>query len=211
MQKGDDAQVPGGPGDHGEDPRVLRVAGGAGEGPRHVAAHQADRGGARPGRRAVSDYAQTLAKRPGTPAFRSLALRGRSGTGPVDPSWSAVRIGLYAEHLEAWRRYFPPAQMLFVSGEALVREPAAEVGRVQDFLGLAREVGEGNFYFNRTKGFPCLVKEGGGDGGRPHCLGKTKGRAHPEIHPRTLQTLRRFYAPHNRKFYRMTGHDFGWD
>ena len=43
------------------------------------------------------------------------------------------------------------------------------------------------------------------------CLGKTKGRPHPEIDAQVLRQLRDFYRPFNRKFYQMTGHDFGWD
>ena len=54
-------------------------------------------------------------------------------------------------------------QMLFVSGERLVRDPAGELGRVQDFLGLKRIISDKHFYFNQTKGFPCLKKaEGSG-------------------------------------------------
>lgn len=56
--------------------------------------------------RAISDYAQTLSKTPGLPSFRALAFR--HGLGPVDTAWSAVRIGLYAQHLDNWLRYFPP-------------------------------------------------------------------------------------------------------
>ncbi|XP_036408090.1 heparan sulfate glucosamine 3-O-sulfotransferase 3B1-like isoform X1 [Megalops cyprinoides] len=157
--------------------------------------------------RAVSDYTQTLSKRPDIPAFESLVFRNRSA-GAVDASWSAVRIGLYALHLERWLRFFPPEQVLLVSGERLIRDPAGEMGRVQSFLGLRPVVTETHFYFNRTKGFPCLRKEGGG---KPHCLGKTKGRTHPSIDPWVLQRLRDFYRPFNMKFYQMTGQDFGWD
>ncbi|MXQ89432.1 hypothetical protein E5288_WYG000896 [Bos mutus] len=158
--------------------------------------------------RAVSDYTQTLSKRPDIPSFESLAFRNRSA-GLVDRSWSAIQIGLYAEHLERWLRHFPARQMLFVSGERLVRDPAGELGRVQDFLGLKRIISDKHFYFNQTKGFPCLKKAEGS--GRPHCLGKTKGRPHPEIDAQVLRQLRDFYRPFNRKFYQMTGHDFGWD
>ncbi|XP_057716509.1 heparan sulfate glucosamine 3-O-sulfotransferase 6-like [Corythoichthys intestinalis] len=158
--------------------------------------------------RAVSDYAQTLSKDPGLPSFQSLALRNAS-TGPVDTSWSAVRIGLYARHLENWLRYFPLSQFLFVCGERLVSDPAGEMGRVQDFLGLKRAVSEKHFYFNRTKGFPCLKKPEGS--GRPRCLGKSKGRPHPRIPQEVLQKLRDFYKPYNRRFYQMSGRDFGWD
>lgn len=157
--------------------------------------------------RAISDYAQTLSKTPGLPSFRALAFR--HGLGPVDTAWSAVRIGLYAQHLDNWLRYFPLSHFLFVSGERLVSDPAGEVGRVQDFLGLKRVVTDKHFYFNATKGFPCLKKAQGS--GHPRCLGKSKGRPHPRVPEAVVQRLRDFYRPFNRKFYQMTGQDFGWD
>ncbi|XP_059125378.1 heparan sulfate glucosamine 3-O-sulfotransferase 3A1 [Peromyscus eremicus] len=158
--------------------------------------------------RAISDYTQTLSKRPDIPSFESLTFRNRSA-GLIDTSWSAIQIGLYAKHLEPWLRHFPLGQMLFVSGERLVSDPAGELRRVQDFLGLKRIITDKHFYFNQTKGFPCLKKAEGS--GKPHCLGKTKGRAHPAIAREVLRQLRDFYRPFNRKFYQMTGRDFGWD
>ncbi|XP_023444816.2 heparan sulfate glucosamine 3-O-sulfotransferase 6 [Dasypus novemcinctus] len=157
--------------------------------------------------RAISDYAQMLSKTPGLPSFRTLAFR--RGLGPVDTAWSAVRIGLYALHLDGWLRYFPLSRFLFVSGERLVSDPAGEVGHVQDFLGLRRVVTDKHFYFNATKGFPCLKKAPGR--GRPRCLGKSKGRPHPRVPQAVVRRLRDFYRPFNRRFYQMTGQDFGWD
>nr|CAH7744516.1 unnamed protein product [Callosobruchus chinensis] len=98
--------------------------------------------------------------------------------------------------------------LLFVSGERLVVDPAVELKRVQDFLGLKRVVTEKHFYFNTTKGFPCLFKSEGHSA--PHCLGKTKGRNHPYVNPSVLQRLRDFYRPFNNHFYQMTGINFGW-
>uniref|UniRef100_A0A3Q0STJ9 Sulfotransferase n=1 Tax=Amphilophus citrinellus TaxID=61819 RepID=A0A3Q0STJ9_AMPCI len=158
--------------------------------------------------RAVSDYTQTLSKNPGLPSFQSLALKN-SSTGLIDTTWSAVRIGLYAKHLENWLQYFPLSHFLFVSGERLVSDPAGEMGRVQDFLGLKRVVSDKHFYFNQTKGFPCLKKPEGSS--RPRCLGKSKGRPHPQISSEVLQRLRDFYRPFNHRFYQMSGQDFGWD
>ncbi|RVE69465.1 hypothetical protein OJAV_G00078200 [Oryzias javanicus] len=158
--------------------------------------------------RAVSDYTQTLSKNPGLPSFQSLALKNAT-TGLIDTSWSAVRIGLYAKHLESWLQYFPLSQFLFVSGERLVSDPAGEMGRVQDFLGLKRVISDKHFYFNQTKGFPCLKKPEGSS--RPRCLGKSKGRPHPDIHSDVLQRLRDFYRPFNQRFYQLSGQDFGWD
>ncbi|KAF7204711.1 heparan sulfate glucosamine 3-O-sulfotransferase 3B1 [Nothobranchius furzeri] len=158
--------------------------------------------------RAVSDYTQTLSKSPGLPSFQSLTFHNAT-TGLIDTSWSAVRIGIYAKHLENWLRYFPLSRFLFVSGEQLVTDPAGEMGRVQDFLGLKRVVTDKHFYFNQTKGFPCLKKPEGSS--RPRCLGKSKGRPHPQIPGEVLLKLRDFYRPFNLKFYQMTGHNFGWN
>uniref|UniRef100_A0A8C9WA13 Sulfotransferase n=1 Tax=Scleropages formosus TaxID=113540 RepID=A0A8C9WA13_SCLFO len=83
------------------------------------------------------------------------------------------------------------------------------LGRVQDFLGLKRIITDKHFYFNQTKGFPCLKKAEGSS--KPHCLGKTKGRTHPNIDPEVVRRLRDFYRPFNMKFYQMTGRVFGWD
>ncbi|KAK1802889.1 hypothetical protein P4O66_021425 [Electrophorus voltai] len=158
--------------------------------------------------RAISDYTQTLSKSPSLPSFQDLVFRN-SSTGLIDTAWSAVRIGIYAKHLENWLRFFPLSRLLFVSGERLVTDPAGEMGHVQDFLGLKRVVTNKHFYFNQTKGFPCLKKPEGGS--RPRCLGKSKGRAHPHIPAEVLLRLRDFYRPFNLKFYQMTGQDFGWE
>jgi len=158
--------------------------------------------------RAISDYTQTLSKKPDIPSFESLTFKNRTA-GLIDTSWSAIQIGIYAKHLDNWLRHFPAGRLLFVSGERLISDPAGELGRVQDFLGLKRIITDKHFYFNQTKGFPCLKKAEGSS--KPHCLGKTKGRTHPNIHPEVVQRLRDFYRPFNLKFYQMTGHNFGWD
>ncbi|XP_061562031.1 heparan sulfate glucosamine 3-O-sulfotransferase 3A1-like [Phycodurus eques] len=158
--------------------------------------------------RAISDYTQTLSKKPDIPSFESLTFKNKT-TALIDTSWSAIQIGIYAKHLDNWLQYFPMEQILFVSGERLISDPAGELGRVQDFLGLKRIITDKHFYFNQTKGFPCLKKAEGSS--KPHCLGKTKGRTHPDIRPEVVRRLRDFYRPFNMKFYQMTMHNFGWD
>lgn len=116
--------------------------------------------------RAISDYTQAVTKRPNLPPFERLAFLEPSpadnGSGPaddrhrVDTSWGAIKIGLYARHLERWLRHFRPDRIHFVNGERLVTDPAAELGLVQDFLGLRRVITADWFYFNSTKRFPCL-------------------------------------------------------
>uniref|UniRef100_A0A8C5R6B7 Sulfotransferase n=1 Tax=Leptobrachium leishanense TaxID=445787 RepID=A0A8C5R6B7_9ANUR len=158
--------------------------------------------------RAISDYTQTLSKKPDIPSFSELAFLNQT-SGEVDTTWNAIRIGLYALHLQPWLSHFPISQMHFVSGERLITDPAGEMARVQDFLGLKRLVTDKHFYFNKTKGFPCLKKPGGG--GAPRCLGKSKGRTHVQINTEDIEQLRDFYRPHNIKFYEIVGQDFHWE
>ncbi|XP_061761297.1 heparan sulfate glucosamine 3-O-sulfotransferase 4 [Nerophis ophidion] len=158
--------------------------------------------------RAISDYTQTLSKKPEIPTFEVLAFKNRT-LGLIDASWSALRIGIYALHLETWMQYFPLSQMHFVSGERLIVDPAGEMAKVQDFLGLKRIVTDKHFYFNKTKGFPCLKKPE--DSSTPRCLGKSKGRTHPKIEPDVIRRLHKFYKPFNMMFYQMTGQNFEWE
>ncbi|XP_044308505.1 heparan sulfate glucosamine 3-O-sulfotransferase 4 [Varanus komodoensis] len=158
--------------------------------------------------RAISDYTQTLSKKPEISTFEVLAFKNRT-LGLIDASWSAIRIGIYALHLESWLQFFPLSQIHFVSGERLITDPAGEMAKVQDFLGLRRVVTEKYFHFNKTKGFPCLKKPE--DSSAPRCLGKSKGRTHPKIDRDVIQRLRKFYKPFNIMFYQMTGQDFQWE
>uniref|UniRef100_A0A673XL97 Sulfotransferase n=1 Tax=Salmo trutta TaxID=8032 RepID=A0A673XL97_SALTR len=159
--------------------------------------------------RAISDYTQIISKTPGVPSFETLTFHnGTEEALKVDSLWSPIWIGLYALHLERWLAHFPLKQIHFVHGERLVSDPAGELGRVQDFLGLQTIITDKHFYFNKTKGFPCLKKPEGS--GEPHCLGRTKGRPHADIHPQVILRLHQFYQPHNLHFYQMTGQDFGW-
>ncbi|XP_030568352.1 heparan sulfate glucosamine 3-O-sulfotransferase 6 isoform X1 [Drosophila novamexicana] len=157
--------------------------------------------------RAISDYTQAASKKADMKRFEQLAFVNGSYS-VVDTNWGPVKIGVYARYLEHWILYFPLSQLLFISGERLIMDPAYEIGRVQDFLGLKRVVTEKHFYFNATKGFPCLFKSEARS--TPHCLGKTKGRNHPHIDANAIERLREFYRPFNNKFYQLTGINFAW-
>lgn len=155
--------------------------------------------------RAISDYTQAASKRPMLP-FEKLAFLN-SDTGLVNTSWGAIKIGVYSRYLGRWLKYFPLEQMHFVNGEELITEPAKIMHEVQHFLDLKQIISDKHFYFNETKGFPCLRRP---EEHTTHCLGKTKGRPHPIIKPRAVQRLRDFYRPFNAKFYQMINRDFAW-
>ncbi|KAL8558805.1 hypothetical protein ACOMHN_046388 [Nucella lapillus] len=160
--------------------------------------------------RAISDYVQASSKRGDgrMKRFEDMALLDQR-LGIVNTSWGAIRIGVYTKHLERWFKYFPRHQIHFVSGEQLIEDPAHVLKDVQGFLGLKPFITEKHFYLNATRGFPCLVKNPERHS-KPHCLGKTKGRRHPDVDARVIDRLRDFYRPFNSKFYQMVGRDFGW-
>ncbi|XP_071797718.1 heparan sulfate glucosamine 3-O-sulfotransferase 6-like [Asterias amurensis] len=156
--------------------------------------------------RAVSDHAQSLSKGKNTPFEEKAMLNYNSCK--VDSRWSAIQIGLYAQYLENWLKYFPLKQFLFVNGENLVKTPGREMEKVQQFLQIRKTITEKSFVFNTTKGFPCLKVDGEKD---VKCLGENKGRPHQRVDTRVLHCLKEFFRPHNEKFYKMTGINFHWD
>jgi len=129
----------------------------------------------------------------------------------VDTSWSAISIGLYDEHVRRWLDVFPRRQIHFVHGERLISDPAGQMLHVQTFLQLRPLVTQRHFYFNTTKGFPCLLRRSGTVNETVRCLGKTKGRLHPTVDDEALKRLRDFYRPHNEQFYALTGINLSWD
>nr|KAG5713503.1 hypothetical protein BaRGS_025051 [Batillaria attramentaria] len=159
--------------------------------------------------RAISDYVQASSKRDGKmKPFEHMALLDHR-LGIINTSWGAIRIGVYTKHLDRWFKYFPRKQFHFVSGEQLISNPAQVMAEVQEFLGLKPYITEKHFYMNATRGFPCLVKYPETNS-KPHCLGKTKGRRHPNVDPHVIERLRDFYRPFNAKFYQMVGQNFAW-
>jgi [heparan sulfate]-glucosamine 3-sulfotransferase 2 len=153
----------------------------------------------------VDEAMRVLRRHKPVQAIENLLVRN----GALNTRYKAIHRSLYDVHMRNWLRHFPLEQIHFVSGERLITDPAGELGRVQDFLGLKRIVTDKHFYFNRTKGFPCLKKPESSVS--PRCLGKSKGRTHVQIDREAVEQLRDFYRPHNVRFYEMVGFDFRWD
>ncbi|KAG0718135.1 Heparan sulfate glucosamine 3-O-sulfotransferase 3A1 [Chionoecetes opilio] len=111
--------------------------------------------------------------------FKSSATFRGTGVCEIIARFSELRLGSHQRwpvrrHLQRWLDHFPRSSHHIVSGENLINDPAVELCRVQ-----------------REKS------------GRPHCLGSSKGRSHPEVSRDTYNILRDFYRPFNYKFYKM--------
>ena len=95
--------------------------------------------------------------------------------------------GLYAGQLERFFEFFPRDQVLLLRSEDFFARPGEVVSRCHRFLGLEPEAGTADL--------------------RP------RGQGHygpDEVPPKIHDDLVRFFAPHNDRFYRLAGSDWGW-
>jgi hypothetical protein len=99
--------------------------------------------------------------------------------------YSYTRRGLYLEQLRRWTAHFPRTSLLVLQSEALFREPAKVVGRVQDFLGLPQQRG-GSY--------------------KPFYQGNYDRQMAPEPRRRLVE----YFEPHNRALYHWLGEEFDW-
>ena len=160
-----------------------------------------------PVERAISDYTQTYSRKTKQglpyPRFESLAINKSSHK--VNIQYRPIYRSMYSMFFPRWLKWFPRNQIHVVHGEKLAASPLGELQKVETFLGLRHRISESDFYFNKTRGFHCVMR-----GGRQECLSASKGRRHPRVDPQVRQQLARFYDEHNKRFYRLVGHDFRW-
>ncbi|GMT06786.1 hypothetical protein PENTCL1PPCAC_28960, partial [Pristionchus entomophagus] len=169
--------------------------------------------------RAISDYTQASSKRRRLgqmPSFERMAVGNCAPwskancsvkTQGVNSHWGAVRIGVYHKYLQRWLKEFPLAQFHFVDGQKLIDDPAEEVKKVEEFLGLKSVVTPSDFEVDSVKKFPCIKNPDG----THHCLGKTKGRPHPKVDEPVLKRLKRFYEPENDRLFSLIRQHFQWE
>ncbi|XP_067950815.1 heparan sulfate glucosamine 3-O-sulfotransferase 1-like [Watersipora subatra] len=123
------------------------------------------------------------------------------------PVMPFLKTGLYSDFIEQWLKYFPLNQMVFVSGEELVRDPLPELAKVTKFLGKPNAVTSDNMYYDKERGFFCFK---GYDQSKSCMSRSTKGRKHPVLDSELLKTLQDHFRPYNEKLELMIGQRFGW-
>ena len=159
--------------------------------------------------RAISEYTQ-LALKPNSslPQFEDYVTTKQNN---VNKERGIVKSGVYIKHLNRWLKFFPLSQIHFVSGEQLIQNPAAEIKLVEKFLNLRPLITEKNFYFNKTKGFPCFIGKIGLHGKKKNgCLKGTKGRKHVLVANDVIKLLQDYYRPFNQALYKAVDRDFHW-
>ncbi|CAH1780566.1 unnamed protein product, partial [Owenia fusiformis] len=123
----------------------------------------------------------------------------------VNTNYMAVKISVYERYFDHYLKVFNRSQIHIVDGEKLITNPAMEMVKVEQFLGLEPFITTDTFYFNKTLGFFCKKD------GTNECLYKKKGRKHPQIDPFVKYKLKKFFKPHNEKLFHMINQTFDWD
>ncbi|CAL8367413.1 bifunctional heparan sulfate N-deacetylase/N-sulfotransferase 2 [Gadus morhua] len=157
-----------------------------------------------PSDRAYSWYQHQRAHR--DPAALNNTFHAVVTAGPQGPrdvlalQRRCLRPGTYAAHLERWLQHYQPSQMHMVDGSLLRSNPALVMEAIQRFLGISPTFNYTQaLVFDETKGFWCQKTEGG----RPKCLGKSKGRKYPEMNAETRAFLAEYYREHNTELLRL--------
>lgn len=159
--------------------------------------------------RAISDYSQLFSpgRRSRNLTFDDFVIHNHH----VDDNVSVIKVSTYAIHMVRWLRYFPLQQIHVVNGDALILDPAPEIIRVQEFLGVSSFFQNNMFYFNYTKGFYCWNKVMENGYMHQNCLGSGKGRPHPDISKTTQELLKQYFASHNERFFELVEKRFDWN
>ena len=160
--------------------------------------------------RTISDYIQLFnPDRIGQQkSFNDVVL---DGPNHINDRAQVIRVSCYDLHIVHWLKYFPLEQIHIVNGDALISNPAQEMIRVQNYLGVSDFFTEDMFYYNKTKGFYCWHKVTDKGDVHPNCLGSSKGHQHPKISENTRKLLKEYFFAHNEQFYKLVGRDFRWN
>lgn len=114
--------------------------------------------------------------------------------------------GKYAQHLERWLQYYPPQQLHIIDGEQLRSNPIEVMDHLQKFLKITPLYDYStHLRYDTKKGFFCQVMAHD----RTKCLGKSKGRAYPQMEDRAYKLLQRYYLSHNTALVKLLKR-LGW-
>jgi len=114
--------------------------------------------------------------------------------------------GFYSIFYTYWLRFFNKDQILVVDGSRISSNPAVELVRIQQFLGLDIEIDAANFVYNEERGFFCFRQTK-----QSSCLGAGKGRSHGlNFEPDLNERLHEFFRFFDGHFSRLVGMEFDW-
>ena len=128
------------------------------------------------------------------------------------PSFSYLKHGLYAMHLENWYRYFDTNQILILDTKEFQKFPDQILQKTFNFLNIKKfEIKKLNP--NKMKKLYSMNDQRISENGKTDSINKTKlnVQTYPEMKNETKKRLQEFFKPHNEKLFSLIGRRFDWN
>ena len=71
--------------------------------------------------------------------------------GRLRQTHNLMKPSRYADHLRNWYHYFDKSKIAIIDSEEVRKAPIKMAKKLENFIGLAPEISDENFYFNKTK------------------------------------------------------------
>ncbi|XP_045167735.2 heparan sulfate glucosamine 3-O-sulfotransferase 1-like [Mercenaria mercenaria] len=124
----------------------------------------------------------------------------------IDEYSALISGSNYQRHMKAWLDNFSFNQILILDSLNFVQNPAEELNKLEDFVGVERFFTEDKFVYNATKHKYCFSPHDGSI----NCMGSNKGIPHPVIEKELRVELEEFFRPRNKMFFKMINRSFDW-
>jgi len=128
-------------------------------------------------------------------------------------TFSHLRDGLYAQHLERWLKNFPKEQLLVLHTKDLSENLDETLSKTFDFLNLPQYQIKNKLSKNKID----KIRPIGGHERNIYKNFNSKTQTqynvqnYPEMKPETRKFLQDFFRPHNEKLFKMIGQRFDWN
>ncbi|KAH9490433.1 Heparan sulfate glucosamine 3-O-sulfotransferase 5 [Bulinus truncatus] len=153
----------------------------------------------------VRVISQAIRSSPENP--EAMFIREHDGVLRIANESHTVDWGVYVKYIKMWLKVFPKSQLHIIESSQFITDPASEIQKLEQFLGIPHMITDKNFYYNQSKGFYCM---------RPFhtdaiiCLSSGKGIPHPKINPIFEKLLYAYYSPHNEELFKLLGRKYDW-
>ena len=128
-------------------------------------------------------------------------------------TFSHLRDGLYAQHLERWLKFFSKEQLLVLHTKDLYTNFDQTLSETFEFLNLPKYQIENRIEKNKIDKIRPLA--GHEQNVYKNIDSKTRTlfnvQNYPEMKPETKKFLQDFFRPHNEKLFKMIGKRFDWN
>ena len=158
-----------------------------------------------PVQRAISDYAHSLHYKEDVSGLSFEDEVIDRLTGQVNASSLLISRSLYHLHLQRWFDVFPRDQILILGCEDFMSSPAAQMQKVETFIGVSHYLDDSKFMRHESQKFYCLKLTG-----TDKCMPHMASPKHPNVNPEVVIQLKKYFKSHNEELFKLIDETFDW-